>query len=100
MAKGVNIHQLRGGCASLEVHFSSDVADEIEDFGNAQTKLELARQLRDQLHDPNGEWMTLSSDIKDGANMARWIRRIAENSSQTGRAEAEGTLCSPLANSY
>jgi hypothetical protein len=100
MAKKVNIHQLRGECATLEVHFSSDVEDEIEDYRNAQSKLDLARQLRDDLHNPEGEWMKLSGDIKITAASGRWVRQIAENAQQTGRAEAEGMHCAFLVNSY
>jgi hypothetical protein len=43
MSKKANIHQLRGGCASLEVQFTSDVEDDVDDYSDAQTKLDLAR---------------------------------------------------------
>ncbi|KAH4238187.1 hypothetical protein HBI52_118230 [Parastagonospora nodorum] len=89
MAKRVNIHQLRGACASLEVRFPWESGDEVEDYSDAHSKLELARQLEDELDDPEGEWMTLSTKISMQKRSSAWIRMIADSAYEAGRIAGE-----------
>jgi hypothetical protein len=92
MAQEVNIYQLLGACTSLDAHFSSDVEDEVDEYSDVQSKLELAQQLESDLHDPEGEWETLHRTVSRVSDSARYIERLVDNAYRLGREEAECTL--------
>jgi hypothetical protein len=89
MPRKGNIYQLRGSGAILDVHLSSDIDDGVEDYSDAQSKVILARELEDELNDPDDGDMFIMRENRLQAAQTQWVRTLTEKFRHAGRVEAE-----------
>ncbi|KAH3908345.1 hypothetical protein HBI56_020830 [Parastagonospora nodorum] len=92
MAQEVSIYQLLGACTALDIQFSSDNDDNVEDSDDTQHKLELARQSEAELEDPHSTWNRLETAIErrvafveDAVKAIEIAKTVGQNAAENAR---------------